>query len=533
MMNTPMIALLRQAESNPQNTAFFFGDDVWTYDRLVTQAQRLARGLIRFGLRKGDRVALHMTNRPEMLVAYYACFQLGLIAAPVGPTFTAAEISAVLGRLQPALYLGDVALYDKIAAMDDSELSFEVRFVVGGIVDDFRVENWEKLFDNTSQARLSTAVDVHAPAVLINTADTPGRSRFVTHTPSTLAATTDMMVRSWGYEADDVMIEQLPLGHASGLMSFLTYIRLGTPFVLLKSFDADVVLDAIERHRCTTMLAFPASYAALVGRQADRPRDLQSLRICLTAGDVCSVALQARTRAVLGASLFNVWTTPEVIGTFTYGLQPGAVSRIATGAQIRLVDDTGADVRRGETGELWIRGPNVFAGYWNQPGATSEIMTDGWYRTGDLMRLGQGSEIWFVGCKNDIIARGSARVSPVEVENVLLSAHAAIQEAAVVGVPDIVLGQRVIGFVKLAQDTTEAVLDDVMATVSARLASYKIPEQLTVVDHLPRNAVGKIDRNALAKMAASASTGIVAPSADDHPTRNGDSQRAKWPALAG
>jgi acyl-CoA synthetase (AMP-forming)/AMP-acid ligase II len=532
MMNTPMIALLRQAESYPQNTAFIFGDDVWTYERLVTQAQRLARGLIRFGLRKGDRVALHMNNRPEMLVAYYACFQLGLIAAPVRAAFTATEISSILERLQPALYLGEVALYNKIAAMDDAELSFETRFVVGGIVDDFRVENWEKLFDNDSQTRLSTAVDVNAAAVLINTSGTTGQSRFVTHTPSTLAATTDIIVRTWSYEADDVMIAQLPLGHSNGLISFLTYVRLGTPFVLLKSFEPDLVLDTIEQHRCTTMLAFPANFAALVERQAAQPRDLSSLRICLTVGDVCPVALQATARAVLGASLFNVWASTEVIGTLTYGLQPGAVSRIAAGAQIRLIDDIGADVRRGETGELWIRGPNVFAGYWNQPGATSEIMTDGWYRTGDLMRLGSGSEIWFVGRKKDIIIRGGTNISPADVENALLAAHPAVHEAAVVGVPDAVLGQRVIGFVKLARGTTEAVLGDILAAVADRLAPYKIPERLAVVDHLPRNGLSKVDRNALAKMAADSNvdpSGVVAAGQSARPS---DRPRPKHPALA-
>jgi acyl-CoA synthetase (AMP-forming)/AMP-acid ligase II len=518
--------LLRQVESRPQHTAFIFENEIWTYERLASQASRLAGGLSRLGLRKGERVALHMTNRPEMLVAYYACFQLGLIAAPLRTAFTPAELIPLLERLQPALYIGEVALYNNVAAMDEGELPFARRFVVGGSVDDFRVENWQKLFDGDAYAKSPTDVDVNAPAVLINTSGTTGVPKFVTHTLATLAATAEMIVRHWPFESSDVLVEQLPLVHSSGLVTFITAIHLGAPFVLLKTFDPDIILDTIEQHHCTMMLGFPATYAALVERQSARPRNLQSLRFCATAGDICPTDLQTRASAVLGTTVFNVWGATEVVGSFAYGLQPGPVSRVLDGAQIRLIDDGGVEVPHGEIGELLIRGPNVFVGYWNGAGGKFEGLEDGWYHTGDLMRHGDGNDMWFVGRKKDIIIRGGTNISPIEIENALLAAHPAILEAGVVGVPDRALGERVVGFVKLAPNAADSVVADILSSLAGRLAAYKIPERLMVIDKLPRNALSKVDRKALAKLAAASHADAVGNPAKDAPVpAGGDNAR--------
>jgi acyl-CoA synthetase (AMP-forming)/AMP-acid ligase II len=172
------------------------------------------------------------------------------------------------------------------------------------------------------------------------------------------------------------------------------------------------------------------------------------------------------------------------------------------GAQVRLIDENGADVADGEAGELLIRGANIFDGYWNDPQATEESLRAGWYHTGDLMRRGEGDELWFVSRKKDIIIRGGTNISPVEVEQALVAAHPAVEEAAVVGIPDAVLGQRVFGLVKLADGTKDAVLSEILRNVATRLASYKVPEGLRIVDELPRNALSKVDRNMLQAMAA-------------------------------
>jgi long-chain acyl-CoA synthetase len=502
MKVTPAGALMHQVQTRPKSTAFVFHEEVWTYERLAVEAESLARGMAVRGVGPGDRVAIHMVNRPEMIVAYYACFQLGAIAAPLRTAFKFAELAPILRRLRPALYLGEMSLYDNVAAVDASILAPDKHFVVNGTFEDHGVQPWETLFDAPGNENLPVSRGSYKPAVLITTSGTTGQPKFVVHTPTTLAESTDLLIKNWGLSDDDIMLEPMPLAHISGLITLLAFIQFGVPVVLLESFDADLVLDTVERHRCTWLIGFPAQFAAMLGSQLARPRDLKSLRICLTGADACPIDLQQRVTATFGAPLYNFWGATEVVGSLTFGLRPGPVVRVPKGARIRLVGAKGAEVGDGEVGELLIRGGNVFDGYWNDPKATGESLIAGWYHTGDLMRRGEGDELWFVSRKKDIIIRGGTNISPVEVEQALVASHPAVTEAAVVGVPDAVLGQRVFGFVKLADGTKDAVVSEILANAATRLASYKVPESLEILDELPRNALSKVDRNALQAIAA-------------------------------
>jgi acyl-CoA synthetase (AMP-forming)/AMP-acid ligase II len=492
---------MHQAHTRPKSAAFIFHEEVWTYERLAVEAESLARGLAARGVGPGDRVALHMMNRPEMIVAYYACVQLGAIAAPLRTAFKFAELAPILQRLKPSLYIGETGLYDNVAPVDASILAPNMRVVVNGTFEDHGVQPWESLFDAATSESLSVSPAAYKPAVLIITSGTTGQPKFVVHTLATLSESVDLVVRHWGLSDDDVMIEPLPMAHMSGLITLLSFVQFGVPFVLLEGFDADTVLDTIERHRCTWCLGFPAQYAALLECQRARPRDLASLRICLTGADACPIDLQQRVSSIFGAPLYNIWGATEAVGSLTFGLQCGPVARIVKGVRTRLIDENGADVPHGEVGELLIRGANVFDGYWNDPQATEESLKGGWYHTGDVMRRGEGDELWFVSRKKDIIIRGGTNISPGEVEQALVASHPAVEEAAVVGIPDSVLGQRVFGFVKLAKRTTDTIVSEILRNVATRLASYKVPERLEILDELPRNALSKVDRNMLRTMA--------------------------------
>jgi long-chain acyl-CoA synthetase len=206
--------------------------------------------------------------------------------------------------------------------------------------------------------------------------------------------------------------------------------------------------------------------------------------------------------------LRSVWGATETVGSLTYGPQPGPVSRIAPGAQVCLVDDDGVPVLPGEVGELLVRGPNVTVGYWARPGRIDDARLDGWFHTGDLMRRGEDDDLWFVARKKDLIVRGGSNISPVEVERVLM-AHPAVRDAAVVGIPDAALGQRVAALVQLAGNPGNAALGDIVVRTKTQLADYKVPESLKIVDEIPRNALGKIDRKSLAAMLSDMSSLLV------------------------
>jgi len=503
---TPMDTLLHQAETRPDQVAFIAGESEWTYRHMAVESERLAWALCARGVRCRDRVALHMANVPEMVVAYYACSRIGAIAAPLNVRLKAAELQPLLQRLAPVLYLGQAELYSAIDGIDPDTIGANARFVVGAIEDGEGRrqddQSWDTLVGGAVARAVLATPDVDAPAVLLTTSGTTGQPKFVAHTPATLSATADAFAH-FGLDGGQIALSALPLVHMSGLSTFLAYMRFGVPIILQERFDADAALDAIETHRCTWLVGLPATIAELLRSQRERPRDLTSLRHCLTAGDVCPPGLQQEFAELMGIPLRSLWASTEVVGALTYGLEPGPVSRIVAGTDVCLVDDAGAQVSQGEAGELLLRSPSLAAGYWDGPGRIDALLKDGWFHTGDVMRRGDNDDLWFVSRKKELIVRGGSNISPVEVEQVL-EAHPAVQAAAVVGVPDAVLGQRVVGVIELAGAASSTALDDIRASAATQLADYKLPEELHAVERIPRNAAGKIERNSLPDLAANA-----------------------------
>jgi long-chain acyl-CoA synthetase len=502
---TPISALYRWAETRPGQVAFITGKQTWSYRRLATEADRLARALRARGVGEGDRVALHMANLAELAVAYYACFRVGAIAAPLNTKLKASELRPLLKHLQPSLYLGQANLYSQVADIEPAVLAANARYVVGGAVEDDWAQPWADLFKGADESSSLHDGDIDAPAVLLTTSGTTGAPKLVTHTPATLSAASDACVLI-GFADKQTAINAVPMVHSSGLVTFLACIRFGAPMILFERFDTDSVLDAIEPYRCSWMLGLPFMFVDMMRRQRARARKVDALRFCLSSGDVCPMQLQQEFPDVFGVPLRSVWASTEAtVGSFAYGRQPGPVSRIAPGAQVRLVDDDGAPVPRGDVGELLVRGPSLTIGYWAGPGRVDDAKPDGWFHTGDLMRQGEDDDFWFVARKKDLIIRGGSNISPVEVERVLL-AHSAVRDAAVFGVPDPALGQRVAAVVQLAENSGSAALDDILVNTKAKLADYKVPERLKIVGAIPRNALGKVDRKSLPAMMSDART---------------------------
>ena len=201
----------------------------------------------------------------------------------------------------------------------------------------------------------------------------------------TLSETAKSLERA-DLDGDQIAALAVPMVHASGLFTMLGCMRLGVPFVLLDRFDPEVALNAIERQRCTWMVGLPFMFADLLQHQRARARNVDSLKTCLVAGDVCPPQLQEQFSSLFGIPLRALWAATEACGSLTYGLQPGPVSRVVNGTQVRLVNDKHVPVPPGEVGELVLRGPNVTIGYWAGPGLIEDAPKDGWFYTGDLMR---------------------------------------------------------------------------------------------------------------------------------------------------
>lgn len=493
--------LLHAAETRPHQIAFIAEERNWSFRRFAEQVERVARALSAHGVRPGDRVALHMDNVPEIAIAYFACFRLGAIAAPLNNRLKPQELSALLERLQPALYIGQNDLYPLVASVSAATLPMEARFVVGRTTVNGSARPWDNLFDHGKVTLEASPPSETAPVLLLTTSGTTGQPKFVAHTLATITAFAEGFLRL-GLIPGDVVVSSSAMVHGIGLFSFISSFYHGGRTVLLERFDPDAMLEAIAAHRGTWVMGLPFMFSAMLERQRAEPRDMSSLRFCLAGGDVCPAALQQEFPYAFGRPLHSNWWMSETAGALAFGRRPGPVYPIAPGAEIRLVDDEGNPVPRGMPGELLVRGANVAAGYWVGPGRIEPCGVDGWLATGDIMRQDERDELWFVSRKKDLIVRGGSNISPIEVEEAL-RIHPAVREVAVLGMPDLELGQRVAALIALAEGSQDGVLNDILAKARDRLADYKLPERLQVVREIPRNAFGKIERKSLPALLAS------------------------------
>jgi long-chain acyl-CoA synthetase len=400
----------------------------------------------------------------------------------------------MLLRLKPSLYIGDTEHYRLVRQIGSDVLGTNARFVVG-VLEDSLAQPWVSLMSDTTLA--FDDPDPDAPAVLLSTSGTTGKPKLVTHSQATLGAIA-MRVAKWDLHTEDVVAFFAPMVHASGLYFSLACLATGTSLIMLDAADPDAILDGIEAHRCTWIASFPTTYAHLTDRQHRAPRDVSSLRFCAVGGDVPLPGQQEAFASAFGRPLHNVWASTEGAGSFTYGLRAGPVCRPIARSEIRLVNAQGDPVGRGEPGQVELSGPHIALGYWQGPGSW-EGFADGWYATGDVMREDGDGHFSYLSRAKDLIVRAGSNISPVEVEGVLGN-HPSVRDAGVVGVADPILGQRVVGLVQLVDGANPDQLDDILRTMSAQLADYKMPERLVSVPAIPRNGLGKIDRNLLAKM---------------------------------
>jgi acyl-CoA synthetase (AMP-forming)/AMP-acid ligase II len=300
---TPIEALDFQTRMRPRHIAIISKLEIWTYDRLAQEAERVARALLAHGVREGDRVALHMSNVPEVAASYYGCLRIGAIACPLNVEMTFSELKPLFLRLRPSLYIGQAQLYPHVAGVDSEILAAESRFIVGGCVDGCR--SWAdslKIADDNSP---SYAVEINSPAVLLTTAGTMGVPKFVTHTQATLSAMADAW-KHLGLQPDDAVLHCLPMMHSSGFYTLMACIHFGARMVLLERFVADIVLDNVESRYCNWLMGLPFMFVAVMESQRARPRRFASLRLCVTASDVFPAESQQEFPRVFGPAALVV-----------------------------------------------------------------------------------------------------------------------------------------------------------------------------------------------------------------------------------
>ncbi len=490
----------RHAAFTPDRVALTCDEDVLTYAALA-DAIAHAAGMLhdRLGVRLGDRVAWLGHNAPEMLVLLFACSRLGAIFLPLNWRLAAPEHAWILDDCQAKALFAGVEFAEHAAGLKAGQP--DLRLVgVGG-----PVEGAQDCAALVAEARpLASAPDAagHAtPALLCYTSGTTGRSKGALLDQRALLFNALNSLHMHDLTAGDRVLTTLPMFHVGGLnIQTLPALYAGATVLLHRQFDPQRTLDALVGEGITLAVLVPAQLVALLGLPGWNEADLSRLRALTTGSTLVPLTLIERIHA-RGVPLIQVYGSTETAPLATYLVAADAVRKAgscglpALHCEVRIVDEQDHDVEPGVSGELWVRGPNVMRGYWNQPDTTAEALVDGWYRSGDVGHADADGFLWIDDRKKEVIISGGENIYPAELEN-LLAEHPDLVEAAVVGRDDPKWGEVPVAVV-VAHAGRPVDVAAVRGWFEGKLARYKHPHDVVYRDALPRNAMGKIEKDAV------------------------------------
>ena len=486
----------RNARWNGQDTAFVFNDTAYSHAQYAERARRLAAGLVRAGVARGDRVAVVAQNRPEILDLYAAAARLGVIVVPVNWRLSPEEMAHAVTDTRPKLLLADPEYQPALAAL---------RTRSPGLSACLGYDRTEAGFDPYT-ALLEGAADTDAPGaeahdgfVIIHTAAVGGLPRGALLSHAGLLTAGLQLIQRWQLGRQDVGLGMLPLFHVSGLGQFLAMLQAGGKTLVSARFDARAAARQIAEHRVTVFSAFAPMLGAILDAAAAEGSDLSSLRA--VSGLDTRDTIERFHILCPQADFWSGYGQSEVSGSATlarYRERPGAAGRPGLLTEVAVVDEQERPLPPGHSGEIVVRGPTVFVGYWGLEDDTREAFRNGWHHTGDLGRFDEDGYLWFEGRTpaKELIKPGGENVYPAEVERVLLE-HPAIAEAVVFGAPDPEWGEAVRAAC-VCQPGVDAPDERVLIEfVGARIARFKKPKRVIFLDALPRTAAGLPDRAAI------------------------------------
>ncbi|HBH9502003.1 TPA: medium-chain fatty-acid--CoA ligase [Escherichia coli] len=483
----------------------------YTYSALDHAASCLANWMLAKGIESGDRIAFQLPGWCEFTVIYLACLKIGAVSVPLLPSWREAELVWVLNKCQAKMFFAPT-LFKQTRPVDlilplQNQLP-QLQQIVG--VDKLApatsaLSLSQIIADNTP---LTTAITVHGDelAAVLFTSGTEGLPKGVMLTHNNILASERAYCARLNLTWQDVFMMPAPLGHATGFLHGVTApFLIGARSVLLDIFTPAACLALLEQQRCTCMLGATPFVYDLLNLLEKQPADLSALRFFLCGGTTIpkKVARECQQR---GIKLLSVYGSTESSPHAVVNLDD-PLSRFmhtdgyaAAGVEIKVVDDARKTLPPGYEGEEASRGPNVFMGYFDEPELTARALDEeGWYYSGDLCRMDEAGYIKITGRKKDIIVRGGENISSREVEDILLQ-HPKIHDACVVAMPDERLGERSCAYVVLKAPHHSLSLEDVVTFFSRkRVAKYKYPEHIVVIEKLPRTASGKIQKFLLRK----------------------------------
>jgi malonyl-CoA/methylmalonyl-CoA synthetase len=487
----------------PKGTALTIDDETATHEELDSLAARAGGWLRAQGIGPKERVILCGSNSLDFIIAYLGILRAGCIVVPVGAGLTKPELRHIVedGGAACALAQGDAL--DRL--MSFSRADHSLRTVVA--LEEREASEVPLLRQAISEGELLEPRDASGDevAMLAYTSGTTGRPKGVSLTHANLLSSMRAAMWAWRWDANDVLVHALPFTHQHGLGGVHMTLLAGSRTVVHSSFDPARLCAAIESEGATVLFAVPAIYEKLAAWEGIEEADFSSLRLSIAGSSALSPALARRVSSLLGRDILERYGSTEsglsVSNPYDGPRKFGSVGLPLPGTELSIVDEVGGIPEPGDDGEIVLRGPQVFSGYWNLPDATEEnFYPGGWFRTGDVGRVDpEDGYLTITGRLKEMIISGGLNIYPREVE-LVLEDHGAVKGAAVVGVPSERWGEEVVAFVVPARDGG---MDegDLSAHTRENLSAYKCPKRFFVVDELPRNEIGKVLKDELVRMA--------------------------------
>ena len=480
-------------------------DLLYTWDDIDRASACLANLLASLGLAEGARVAVQVEKSPEALLLYLATLRAGFVYLPLNTAYREAEVAYFLGDAEPAVVVcasKNLAWMRKVAAQAGTAHVYTL--------DEDRTGTLLAAAGGLSQSFDTVARRADDLAAILYTSGTTGRSKGAMLTHGNLASNAQVLHRYWGWRSDDVLLHMLPIFHVHGLfVASHGALLAGARMIWLPRLDVDQALHYLPR--CTVMMGVPTYYVRLLADARFNPAVCHRMRLFISGSAPLLMETFGEFVQRTGHTILERYGMSETVMLTSNPYHAadgerlgGTVGKALPGVQVRVVDDNGAVLKAGDIGNVQVRGPNVFAGYWRMPEKTREEFTaDGWFRTGDVGRWGgesggrtvPGDYLSIVGRSKDLIISGGYNVYPKEIE-LLIDDMPGVSESAVIGVPHPDFGEAVVAVV-VARSGASLDTAAMQADLKARIANFKVPKQIHLIDQLPRNTMGKVQKNVL------------------------------------
>ena len=469
-------------------TALEFGSRTYSFAELDARATRLGGLLSARGFCAGDRLAVYLENRVEFIDLFLACSRLGVILVPINVLYRDREVAHIIGDAEPKVIVASGPVPGGFGHWDVAELS-------RGAAERSPAPG-EILVSRVAHAGESTG---STPAAIVYTSGTTGTAKGAVLTHGNFAANATALVASWKITSNDRFLLPLPLFHVHGLGNGLCcWLASGCRMRLLERFDRATAVDEFDSFRPTLFFGVPTIYVRLLDLPAGAAARIgTAMRLFVSGSAPLAAHVFEEFKSKFGHAILERYGMTEtfmnISNPYDGERRPGTVGKPLPGVEVRIVSSAGADVPDGEEGELLVRGPNVFAGYWRRPDATAAAFNHSWFKTGDVGCRASDGYITLCGRLGDVIISGGFNIYPREIEEALLG-HPGVREAAVVGAPDAVRGEVPVAYM-VADDTVD--VEAVRERLMRELASFKLPRAFVRMEALPRTALGKVQRHLL------------------------------------